>query len=90
VTAGSFDVLQETEEGSNAPGVITPSRVPYAQDAVYMSLDPRDKFIFDARTGGHGQKVLSVTDVARRLGVSPAAISQRANSIAEMVKELSV
>lgn len=89
VTAGSFDALQETDEGAGAPGVITPSRVPYAQEAVYMSLDPRDRFIFDARTGGHGQAALSVGEVARRLGVSPAAVSQRANAIAGMITELS-
>lgn len=89
VTAGSFELAQETDNSYNAPGVSTVSKVPYAQEAVYMSLNPRDRFIFDARTGSHGARSLSAVDVAKRLGISPAAVSQRANAIAEMIKELS-
>ena len=89
VTAGSFELAQETDNSYNAPGVSTVSKVPYAQEAVYMSLNPRDRFIFDARTGSHGARSLSAVDVAKRLGISPAAVSQRANVIAEMIKELS-
>lgn len=91
VNSGSFEIEQSGDENSSsAPGVTTVSRVPYAQEAVYMSLDPRDRFIFDARTGLHGVKPMSVSDVARRLGVSPAAVSQRANRIAELVKGMAV
>lgn len=90
VNSGSFEIEQSGDENSMAaPGVTAPSRVPFAQEAVYMSLNPRDRFIFDARTGLHGSKSLPVSDIARRLGISPAAVSQRANRIAEMIRGMS-
>lgn len=89
VTSGQFDELAtDDDESSISPGVVVPSQVPFAQEAVYMSLDDTDKFIFDALTGLHGGKQLSGAAVAARLGVSPAAVSQRAKSIATRIAEV--
>ena len=88
VPSSSFDEM-EGDDASAIPGVVTPSKVPFAQEAVYRDLSPEDKFIFDSITGLNGAKQLAAKDVAARLGISPAAVSQRAarigNAIAEIV-----
>jgi len=48
-----------------------------ARQMVYASLDPRDKRIFEMKTGYTGKQVLDNMTIARRLGVSPAFVSQR-------------
>lgn len=85
VVSGSFDDSEDGENVSTAPAVETPSQVPYAQEAVYQGLDRSDRLIFDHLTGMHGKKQLSGKDIAAMLGVSPSAISQRANAIAEQI-----
>jgi len=47
------------------------------QKTVYFGLSPRDQFIMQHTTGLYGAKILSNQDIAKRLKVSPAAISQR-------------
>lgn len=47
------------------------------QKTVYHGLSPRDQFIMQHTTGLYGAKILSNQDIAKRLKVSPAAISQR-------------
>lgn len=68
-------------EGAGAPGLIRPSAVPYATEAVYMGLNDRDKAIFDAKTGLHGKPQTSGNSLADMLQLSPAAISQRSAAI---------
>lgn len=85
VVSGSFDDSEDGENVSTAPAVETPSQVPYAQEAVYQGLDRSDRLIFDHLTGMHGKKQLSGKEIAAMLGVSPSAISQRANAIAEQI-----
>lgn len=88
VSSGSFDEVGEDDMAS-IPGVTQTNRLPFAQEAVYNSLSEDDKFIFDSITGLNGATQLPAKEVARRLGVSPAAVSQRAarigNAIAEIV-----
>ena len=88
VPSSAFDEI-EGDDASMVPGVVTPSKVPFAQEAVYRELSPEDRFIFDSLTGLNGAKHLPAKEVAARLGLSPAAISQRAarigNAIAEIV-----
>lgn len=88
IPSSMFDEI-EGDDVSSVPGVVTPSKVPFAQDAVYRELGPEDRFIFDSITGLNGAKQLQAKEVARRLGISPAAVSQRAarigNAIAEIV-----
>ena len=86
VPSGQLDeVAGEDGDSSIAPAVSTPSPVPFAQDAVYMSLDKTDRFIFDALTGSHGSAQLPAKTVAERLGITPAAVSQRASRIAQQI-----
>lgn len=74
------------DDSSSEPGVVTPSKVPFAQEAVYHDLTEADRFVFDALTGSHGVNRLSGAEVARRLGVSPAAVSQKASAIARKIE----
>ena len=91
VPTGSFDVDAGGEDSAMAaPAVSTINKVPYAAEAVYMSLDPRDRMIYDYRTGSHGKSVLQNSEIAKRFGVAPASITQRSNAIAKMIQDLAV
>ena len=85
VNSGRFDEIEGEEDSSMVPGVVTPSNVPFAQEAVYMGLSDQDKLVFDAATGSHGVGMIPAQEVARRLGISPAAVSQRAKAIADQI-----
>jgi len=89
VASGSMDELatRSGDDGSVAPGVSEVSPVPFATEAVYMSLSPEDRFLFDGLTGGHGARVESASRLAARLGISPANASVRAARIARMIAE---
>lgn len=58
------------------------------QGMVYTELNERDKLIYDLRTGRNGRgRALSVTEIAKKLKVSPAAISQRLKLISDRIAE---
>lgn len=52
-------------------------------DAVYYSLNDRDKVIMQYRAGYNGAPVKSNAEIAQIMGTSPAAVSQRAKFIQE-------
>ena len=54
-------------------------------DFVYADLHPTDQLIMEHTLGLHGKKVLSNQEVARKLGLSPGAISQRKARIQSML-----
>ena len=75
-----------TEEGAvYKPGVQQPDKEAIWADYVYYDLDPIDQKIFEWRTGRNGQKVLTVTEIAKRLKMSPASVSQRAKRISQLL-----
>lgn len=53
---------------------------------VHHDLSPIDKKIFEWKTGIYGKKVLTTNEIARRLNVSPSAVSQRALKIAMLLE----
>lgn len=55
--------------------------------AVYHDLDPVGKKIMEWKTGFNGHSVLPVNTIARRLGVSASAVSQRADVIAKRISQ---
>lgn len=81
VSGSAFGDDDEGEGAAPEPGLVRPSRLPYAAEAVYMGLDDKDKEIFDAKTGMHGKRQMSGTSLADMLKLSPAAISQRSSAI---------
>ena len=58
VSSGALAV-KDPEAGPEEPLVDTMDNMPYARDAVYMSLNDRDRDIFDYRLGLHGKPQLS-------------------------------
>lgn len=85
----------------SAPTVMTPGQMgesvapPAIQEKasdiwleyVYYELEPSDKHILDWRLGRHGQPKLSNNAIAKKLGMSPAAISQRTAKIIARLQE---
>lgn len=88
VSGGSFGEDDEGEGSAAEPGLVRPSRVPYAAEAVYMGLDDKDKAIFDGKTGMHGKKQVSGSSLADMLNITPAAVSQRSSAIGRDIAEM--
>ena len=57
------------------------------EEFVYQSLGSMDQRIYDMKMGKNGQPQLSVSDIAKRLKVSPSAVSQRLTRISNLVAE---
>jgi DNA-directed RNA polymerase specialized sigma subunit len=88
INSSVYDTPLSGASSASQPGVTESSQLPFAQEAVYMSLNDRDKLIYDLRTGSHGKKVESADSVASKLGITPAAVSQRANSIGQQILDI--
>jgi len=78
----------ETSE-IDLPPVMESGTLDFASEAVYHGLQPREKLIFNWKTGLHGKKQLENQEIARRLGISPAAVSQTTAVIAERIRKAS-
>lgn len=88
VSGGLFGEDDEGEGSAAEPGLVRPSRVPYAAEAVYMGLDDKDKAIFDGKTGMYGKKQVSGSSLADMLNITPAAVSQRSSAIGREIAEM--
>lgn len=87
VTSGATAV-KDPETGPEDPSIDYLNSVPYARDATYMSLNQRDKDIFDYKLGLHGKEQLQGNDIAKKLGVTPAYVSQRAAHIGSLIADM--
>ncbi len=56
-------------------------------DFIYRSLPPRDQLLMEHSYGLNGRKVLSGQDLADKLGVTPAAVSQRKAKIQKYIDD---
>lgn len=54
---------------------------------VYHSLDPVDRLVLEHSTGMNGRPVLSGAELARTLGLTPSAVSQRKEKIQRRLDE---
>lgn len=88
INSGRFGEDDDGEGGVGEPGLVRPSKIPYAAEAVYMGLDDRDKAIFDGKTGMHGKEQMSGTSLADMLQITPAAVSQRSSAIGSRIAEM--
>ena len=88
INSGTFGEDDDGEGGVGEPGLVRPSKIPYAAEAVYMGLDDRDKAIFDGKTGMHGKEQMSGTSLADMLQITPAAVSQRSSAIGSRIAEI--
>lgn len=73
----------EENPGGMDPAIQQTGPNPHLLDFVYHDLDPIDQVILEHTIGLHGKRVLPKQEIARRVGVSAAAISQRASRIQE-------
>lgn len=88
VAEGAMSGVDGSDEPAGMPGVDSPKSLSTAEEAVYQSLNPRDKMIFDLKTGKHGKTALPNKDIALRLGVTPALISQRTQAMAMQIADI--
>jgi DNA-directed RNA polymerase specialized sigma subunit len=57
---------------------------------VYGDLSPTNKLIMDMSLGRNGRRKTSVQEIARKLNITPGAVSQRAAKIQEMLNKNSL
>jgi DNA-directed RNA polymerase specialized sigma subunit len=88
-------VIETADDYADSGGVA--SRIPgqtTEQDAwmnfVYEDLTPTNKLIMDMSLGRNGKKKTSVQEIARRLNITPGAVSQRAAKIQEMLNNRAI
>lgn len=83
-------VIETSDDYADSGGIA--SKIPgqtTEQDAwaefVYGDLNPTNKLIMDMALGLHGRRKASVQEIARKLNITPGAVSQRAAKIQEML-----
>ena len=74
--------------GTNLPPVSTQNKLDFASEAVYKHLTAREKTVFDLKVGTHGKTRVENQEIARRLGISPAAVSQLTSGISKRIREV--
>lgn len=76
-----------TDEGlSQLPAVVPQERTQTAVEGIYMAQDDVGKKIMDWTLGRNGNPQLPQAEIARRLGISPAAVSQRMRTVAARIQ----
>jgi len=88
-------VIETADDYADSGGVV--SNIPgqtNAQDAwmdfVYGDLTPTNKLIMDMTLGRNGRRKASVQEIARKLNITPGAVSQRAAKIQEMLNKRAI
>ena len=66
-------------------GPVIPETFQEANEVIYDSLDARDKVIYDLKMGKGNRPKLTSLQIAKRLGVSPAFISQKLKDISHRI-----
>ena len=83
VRTGNSDDDTNTEIATTLPGRTTETDA--WLDFVYGDLTPVDKLVMDMTLGRNGRRRASTQEIARRLNISPGAVSQRAAKIQTMI-----
>jgi DNA-directed RNA polymerase specialized sigma subunit len=73
--------------GAKLPGTEEVNAQDIWIEYVHHDLDPLDKKILEWKTGLYGKAILSTNEIARRLKITPGAVSQRASKIALKIEE---
>ncbi len=73
---GSLEKMTPDGEDAIAPEIVSTDDDAWNQ-FVYASLPPQDRLVMEWTLGMNNKRRLPSTEIARRLGVSPAAVSQR-------------
>jgi len=87
--AESSLIPEDGNEGDEyMPGVRRNDPAAVWMDYVYHDLDDIGRIILQYRTGYNGVQKLSNQDIAKRLNMTPAAVSKRANQIQARLDEI--
>jgi DNA-directed RNA polymerase specialized sigma subunit len=76
---------EDPESGATDPAIASWER-PW-QDFVYHDLSPQDRFIMEASLGLYGRQRLSKQQIAKQLGITVSAVSQRAARIQKLLDQ---
>ena len=79
--------ILEPGTGGKMPGTEGVSAEDIWIEYVHHDLDPVDKKILEWKTGLYGKNIISTNEIARRLKITPGAVSQRASKIAMKIEE---
>lgn len=84
-----LSVYEDSQDDDDKPDIVGEEYDEFDDwmDAVYQGLGSKDKFIFMHRTGYRNADVLTNNEIANRLNMSAAAVSQRANRIQRKLDE---
>lgn len=76
------------EEGTNPESLEAFEHDPDYERAMlaYYSMTDNEKHVFDYSLGAHGQKQLSTNEIAKKLNVSAARVSQLKKAIADKIR----
>jgi DNA-directed RNA polymerase specialized sigma subunit len=77
-----------SNDGMGMPATQIPGRDQEAEawvGFVYADLGPVDRVIMDYSLGRNGTPKLGATEIAKRLGITPGAVSQRAAKIQQLL-----
>jgi DNA-directed RNA polymerase sigma subunit (sigma70/sigma32) len=89
VTEGQISESGQDDEGFGfEPGVMGPDAFLHRIQFIYDDLDPVDQVLVEHSVGLNGQQKMSGKQLARKLNLSPGAISQRMARIQAQVDEL--
>jgi DNA-directed RNA polymerase specialized sigma subunit len=93
VAEGRLASLADQDEEGGAgggfdPAVEGPDRSMLRAQFLYHDLDPHDQVILEYGLGLNGSPKLPAAQIARRLRISPGAVSQRASRIQQKLDEL--
>lgn len=87
VPAVTSEGVYVSEAGvSQLPAIETQERSETAVEGIYQSLDTDGKQLLDWALGRNGQPRLPSNEIARRLNISPAAVSQRLKALSARIQ----
>ena len=75
------------DEDPSLPGVQRVNPEDVWMEYVYHDMDKLNRQILEWRTGLHGREQISNNEIARRLNISPSAVTQRWGRIAQKLDE---
>jgi len=84
----SESAFSGSEEGDGLPGVQRTTPLTVWHEYIRSELSPRDQLLLDYAAGANGQTALPSVEIAKRLGITPGAVSQRLAMIQGKLNEL--
>jgi DNA-directed RNA polymerase specialized sigma subunit len=83
-----FRSMEEGDSEIFYPGVTQASPEDVWLEYIHHDSSPVDQKILEWKTGYNGKQIITTQEIAKRLGLSPSAVSQRASRMARRISEL--